>query len=77
MSIERFVIFKNMENSSGISKMAGHVGSLLAAAGVVGFFIGIFGGPRSFAIGGVAMMAASIVGFLIEEQGSRAKGTGL
>lgn len=57
-----------------MSKMAGRIGSLLVALGVIGFFIGIFGGPRSFAIAGVAMMAASMVGFFIEEQGDRAAG---
>ena len=51
--------------------MAGHIGSLLAIIGVIAFFIGIFGGPRSFAIGGVAMMAASTIGFFIEEMGKR------
>ncbi len=51
--------------------MAGRTGSLLVALGVVAFFIGIFGGPRVFAFAGVAMMAASLVGFYIEEQGSR------
>jgi hypothetical protein len=54
-----------------MSKMAGKIGSLLCAVGVLGFFIGIFGGPRSFAIGGVVLMAVSLVGFFIEEQGDR------
>jgi hypothetical protein len=60
-----------MANSSGISKTAGRVASLLAALAVLAFFIGIFGGPRSFAFAGVAMFIASFVGFFIEEQGSR------
>lgn len=60
-----------MSNSSGISKLAGHAGSLLAALGVLAFFVGIFGGPRTFAFAGLAMMAASIVGFFVEEQGDR------
>lgn len=51
--------------------MAGHAGSLLAALGVVAFFIGIFGGPRAFAFAGVAMMVVSLAGFFIEEQGNR------
>ena len=54
-----------------MSKMAGKVGSLLCVAGVIGFFIGIFGGPRSFAIGGVILMAVSLLGFFLEEQGDR------
>jgi hypothetical protein len=64
-----------MGNSTGISKMAGHIGSLLALLGVVAFFFGIFGGPRSFAIAGVAMMVASAVGFFVEEQGDRRSAT--
>ena len=51
--------------------MAGRAGSLLVAVGVAAFFIGIFGGPRVLAFAGVAMMAASLVGFFIEEQGLR------
>ncbi|MEQ1605793.1 MAG: hypothetical protein ABL999_13080 [Pyrinomonadaceae bacterium] len=54
-----------------MSKTAGKIGSLLCVVGVIAFFIGIFGGPRSFAFAGVAMMAASMVGFFIEEQGDR------
>jgi hypothetical protein len=54
-----------------MSKTAGRVGSLLAALGAVAFFIGIFGGPRTFAFAGLAMMVAAMVGFFIEEQGSR------
>lgn len=60
-----------MNNSSGISKLAGRLGSLLVALGVLSFFFGIFGGPRTFAFVGVAMMAASLVGFFVEEQGNR------
>ena len=60
-----------MGNSGGISKLAGRTASLLVVLGVITFFIGIFGGPRSFAFAGVAMMAASLVGFFIEEQGNR------
>ena len=61
-----------MGNSSGISKTAGRLGSLLALVGVLAFFFGIFGGPRSSAFAGLAMMVAAIVGFFIEEQGERA-----
>ncbi len=54
-----------------MGKTAGFVGSLLCAAGVIAFFIGIFGGPRSFAIAGVALMVVSLVGFFVEEQITR------
>ena len=54
-----------------MSKTAGRIGSLLCALGVVAFFFGVFGGPRQFAFAGVAMMAASLVGFFVEEQGNR------
>ena len=60
-----------MDNSSGISKLAGRTGSFLVALGVLSFFYGIFGGPRWFAFAGVAMMAASLVGFFVEELGDR------
>jgi len=60
-----------MNSSSGISKTAGRAGSLLCAVGVVAFFIGIFGGPRMLAFVGIALMASSMVGFFIEEQGYR------
>ena len=48
--------------------MAGRLGSLLALLGIAAFFIGIFGGPRSFAFAGVAMIAASLIGYFVEEQ---------
>lgn len=54
-----------------MSKTAGLAGTVLCAAGVIAFFIGIFGGPRSLVIIGSALMAASLVGFFIEEQGHR------
>ncbi len=54
-----------------MSKSVGRLASLLCAAGVIAFFIGIFGGPRVFAFVGVALMAASLVGFFIEEQSQR------
>ena len=59
-----------MGNSTGISRTAGYLGSLLAVLGVAVFFFGIFGGPRVFAFAGLAMMVAAIVGFFIEEQSS-------
>ena len=51
--------------------MAGLVSSLLAVAGVVAFFVGIFGGPRTFAFAGLALIVASLVGYFIEEQANR------
>ena len=51
--------------------MVGRVASLLCAVGVLAFFFGIFGGPRTFAFAGVALMAASLVGFFIEEKSHR------
>ncbi len=60
-----------MDNTSGISKIAGRLGSLLVSVGVVAFFIGIFGGPRELAFAGLAMMVASMAGFFVEEEGSR------
>ncbi len=54
-----------------MSKTAGRIGSLLCAAGVIAFFIGIFGGPRTFAFAGVALMVASLAGFYIEELTSK------
>lgn len=60
-----------MSKSTGISKTVGLAGSILCTAGVVAFFVGIFGGPRVLAFTGVALMAASLVAFFIEEQGNR------
>lgn len=60
-----------MNNSTGLSKTAGRIGALLCAAGVITFFIGIFGGPRSFAFAGIALMIASMAGFYIEEFSAR------
>ena len=66
-----FCYLLGMENSSNISKLAGRVGSLLCFLGVVSFFFGIFGGPRTFAFAGVALIAAALIGFFIEEQTAR------
>lgn len=60
-----------MSNSTGMAKTAGLAGSLLCAAGVVIFFIGLFIGPKSGIFVGSALMIASLVGFFIEEQGER------
>ncbi|MBK7394510.1 MAG: hypothetical protein IPI64_14655 [Chloracidobacterium sp.] len=60
-----------MANSTAFSKLAGGISSLLAVVGVIAFFVGIFGGPRSFAFGGLALIVASLVGYFIEEQANR------
>jgi ABC-type polysaccharide/polyol phosphate export permease len=57
-----------MARSTGTARTVGRVGSLLCTAGVIAFFIGIFGGPRSLAFVGLALMAGSLVGFFVEEQ---------
>lgn len=49
--------------------MAGRLGLLLMFAGLAAFFIGIFGGPRTFAFAGVAMMIAALITFAVEEFG--------
>lgn len=67
-----FCYLKVMSNPSGISKLAGRVGMLLMLLGLAAFFIGIFGGPRTFAFAGVGMMVLSIVGFAVEEFGPSA-----
>ena len=60
-----------MANSTGLSKTAGRIGSLLCTVGVIAFFIGIFGGPRSFAFAGLGLMIASFVAFFLEEHSVR------
>lgn len=60
-----------MANSTGFSKLAGGISSLLAVVGVVAFFVGIFGGPRTFAFAGLALIVASLVGYFVEEQANR------
>lgn len=54
-----------------MAKTAGLVGSLLCAAGVIIFFIGMFIGPKSAVIVGSVLMAASLFGFFVEEQQNR------
>jgi hypothetical protein len=54
-----------------MSKTAGRFASLLITLGLVAFFVGIFGGPRSFLFVGIAMIVASFVGYFVEELGSR------
>lgn len=63
--------FLQMENSSGMSSLAGRAGMLLVVVGVVLFMAGIFGAPRVLAFTGVGLMAVSLVAFFIEEHGQR------
>ncbi len=51
--------------------MIGMLSSLMAAVGVIAFFIGIFGGPRSFAFAGLALIVVSLAGYFLEEQANR------
>ncbi len=60
-----------MENSTGMSKSVGRVGSALGLIGLVLFLAGIFGAPRELAFAGLAMIIASFVAFFIEETGTR------
>jgi hypothetical protein len=60
-----------MAKSTGTARIAGLAGSAVCAAGVIAYFIGIFGGPRNFAFVGVALMLASMVAFFVEEQINR------
>lgn len=54
-----------------MARTAGRLGSLVCAAGVVAFFVGIFGGQRVYAFVGLALMVVSLVMFFIEEQANR------
>jgi len=56
-----------MAKSIGSARMAGLAGSVLLAAGVLAFFVGIFGGPRVLAFAGVALMVVSLIAFYVEE----------
>jgi hypothetical protein len=60
-----------MAKSTGTARTVGLVGSVLCGAGVISYFVGIFGGPRTFAFAGIALMATSLVAFFIEEQINR------
>jgi hypothetical protein len=60
-----------MSNSVASGKIAGLAGSVMCAVGVVLFFIGIFGGPRTFAFTGLGLIVFSLVCFFIEEQQNR------
>jgi len=56
-----------MAKSIGSARTAGLAGSVLLAAGVLAFFVGIFGGPRGLAFAGVALIVASFIAFYVEE----------
>ncbi|MCC6824890.1 MAG: hypothetical protein IT172_04015 [Acidobacteria bacterium] len=56
-----------MSDSTGMSRTAGRIGSVLCTLGVICFFSGLFFLPKSFVLYGVVIMAASLVGFYIEE----------
>jgi hypothetical protein len=51
--------------------MVGNIGMAMVIFGLIAFFIGIFGGPRIFALVGVITMVASLAAFFIEEQQDR------
>jgi hypothetical protein len=56
-----------MTQSNGVAKMVGRAGSLMAVAGVLSFFFGIFGPTRTFMFAGLALIALSLVAFFVEE----------
>ncbi len=58
-----------MNKASAISKLASTVGGLAGFVGVVLFFLGIFGAPRTFAFVGLALIGISLVAFFLEEFG--------
>lgn len=60
-----------MSSSNGIGKTAGLAGSVVCTAGVIAFFVGIFGGPRVLAFVGIGLMAFSLLAFYIEEYQAR------
>lgn len=60
-----------MTKSTKDSKSIGNIGIVIMLLGLLGFFIGIFGGPRVFAFIGLGMMLVSMVAFYIEEQQNR------
>jgi hypothetical protein len=66
--------WSDMAQANGISKLAGGAGSLMAAVGILLFFLGIFGMPRTFAFVGLALIASALVAFFVEEQGQRRAG---
>lgn len=47
--------------------MAGRVGSLVCAAGLIVFFAGILGFPRWMVLAGSGLMGISLLGFYIQE----------
>ena len=64
-------MFLDMANSTAMKKTAGKAGSLFALLGVLLFFLGIFGAPRSLAFTGLALMVAAVAAFSVEEYAGR------
>ena len=60
-----------MSEASAISKLAGSIGGLAGLVGVVLFFLGIFGAPRTFAFVGLGLIGISLTAFFLEEFGPR------
>jgi len=60
-----------MDNSTGISKMAGRAGSLFALVGILTFFAGVFGAPRTFLFVGLALIVLALASYAFEEFGPR------
>jgi hypothetical protein len=62
-----------MAGSTGTSRMAGRIGSLLVLAGLLLFFLGLFGAPRGLTFVGVGLMILALVAYTIEEYSIRAR----
>lgn len=60
-----------MAQTTGMSKLAGRAGSLMAIVGVLMFFIGIFGPTRTPMLVGLVLIALSLVAYFVEELGQR------
>ena len=58
-----------MSEANAISKLASAVGGLAGLVGILLFFAGIFGAPRTFAFVGLALIGISLVAFYLEEFG--------
>ena len=60
-----------MSEASGISKLAGGAGGVMAVIGVAAFFFGIFGPVRNVVFVGLALIVLSFAAFFLEEYGPR------
>jgi hypothetical protein len=56
-----------MAESTGLSKNAGRLASLLALVGIALFMGGLFGAPRAMVWVGVVLIALSLAGYMVEE----------